>query len=59
MYELIPSGEPNSCFDKETDSVLNNSKWIVNDKNNEKCSIHSFFDNNIAQVFFVKATWLY
>ena len=45
MYEVIPSGEPNSCFDKETDSVLNNSKWIVNDKNNEKYSIHSFFDN--------------
>ena len=45
MYELIPSGEYGSCFDNENDRVLNNSKWIVNDKNSEKYSIHSFFDN--------------
>tara|TARA_B110000238_G_C16131129_1_gene441476 strand:+ start:1179 stop:2945 length:1767 start_codon:yes stop_codon:yes gene_type:complete len=46
MYELIPSGEMNSCFDKESSSVIDNSKWIVNDKNNDKYSIHSFFENN-------------
>jgi hypothetical protein len=46
MFEVIPSGEPNSCFDKLNDTIHNNSKWIVNDKNSNKYSIHTHFENN-------------
>lgn len=45
FYELIPSGEPNSCFDKLNDIAENNSRWIVNEKNSEKYSIHSYFNH--------------
>jgi hypothetical protein len=47
MFEIIPSGEPNSCFDKLNDTIHNNSKWIVNDKNSDKYSIHTHFENNL------------
>jgi len=44
QFEVIPSGEPNSCFDKLNDTIHSNSKWIVNDKNSDKYSIHTHFE---------------
>ena len=46
FYELIPSGQPNSCFDSMNDIIENNSRWIVNEKNSDKYSVHSYFKDN-------------
>jgi hypothetical protein len=44
--EIIPEGEEGSCVNNMDQKVNNSSKWIVNEKNSEKYSIHSFFEKD-------------
>ena len=51
IYELIPKGEngdngETSCFDNMLSNSFEESKWIVEPKNNPDYSIHSHFNNS-------------
>ena len=44
LYELIMPEEGNSCVNARINNIMDDSEWIVHEKNSEDYSIHSYFD---------------